>query len=187
MRPMDTLTAPQPVTHPASPGAPALTLAEARPEHIPAILEIYSVYVLEALCTFEELPPSLEEMQQRLNRLRRVGLPWLVALEGDRVVGYAYASPYRSRPAYNGTVEDSIYVRRGHGGRGVGRALLDALVSQCRALGYREMIAVVGDSANTASLALHERVGFRKVGVLTDVGRKFNRSVDTVLMQRTLA
>ncbi|MFJ3058679.1 GNAT family N-acetyltransferase [Herbaspirillum sp. NPDC087042] len=183
---MDTLTAQRPVTHPAPPGAPAITLAEARPDHIPAILEIYSVYVLGALCTFEELPPSLDEMHRRLDRLRRVGLPWLVALEGDSVVGYAYASPYRSRPAYNGTVEDSIYVRQGQDGRGIGRTLLDALVRQCRALGYREMIAVVGDSANTASLTLHERMGFRKVGVLTDVGRKFNRAVDTVLMQRTL-
>lgn len=177
IRPMDTLIK-QDAAH--------IVIAQAVPAHVPAMLDIYSVYVTGALCTFEEVVPSLAEMHQRLDRIRRVGLPWLVALEAGKVIGYAYAGRYRARSGYNGTVEDSIYVSHTHHGRGVGKALLDAVVVECQAQGYAEMVAVVGDSANAGSIVLHERAGFRQVGVLTNVGKKFNRSVDTVLMQRKL-
>lgn len=183
---MDNLLSPTP-NEAVSPVAVALRIIEARATHVPAILEIYAHYVQQALCTFEEVTPTLSEMHRRLDRLRRTGLPWLIALEGEVVLGYAYASPYRSRSGYNGTVEDSIYVRQGQQGKGIGRQLLHAVLAQCRAQGYREMIAVVGDSANRASLALHRAVGFREVGVLRGVGRKFDRAVDTVLMQCSLA
>lgn len=163
-----------------------ITLAEARSEHVPAMLDIYAVYVLTALCTFEEVPPSLAEMHRRLDRLRRAGLPWLVALEGKEVVGYAYAGPYRTRSAYNGTVESSIYVSNRHHGKGLGKLLMNALVEQCRAQGYSQMVAVIGDSGNLASIALHRKAGFQHIGTLTKVGRKFNCLVDTVLMQLSL-
>jgi phosphinothricin acetyltransferase len=163
-----------------------IVITDARSEHIPAILDIYSVYVTGSLCTFEEVVPSLAEMHRRLDRVRRAGLPWFVALESNTVVGYAYAGSYRARSAYNGTVENSVYVGNAHHGKGIGKGLLGALVAECKAQGRTEMIAVVGDSANVGSIALHERIGFMRVGVLKNVGKKFNRSVDTVLMQLNL-
>lgn len=172
---------------PILPPSAAITLAEARSEHVPAMLDIYAVYVLTALCTFEEVPPSLAEMHRRLDRLRRAGLPWLVALQGGEVIGYAYAGPYRTRSAYNGTVESSVYVSNRHHGKGLGKLLMNALVEQCRAQGYSQMVAVIGDSGNLASVALHRKVGFQHVGTLRNVGRKFDCLVDTVLMQLPLA
>ncbi|BEV17833.1 GNAT family N-acetyltransferase [Herbaspirillum sp. DW155] len=169
------------------PPSAAITLAEARSEHVAAMLDIYAVYVLTSLCTFEEVPPSLAEMHRRLDRLRRAGLPWLVALEGAEVIGYAYAALYRTRSAYNGTVESSIYVSNRHHGKGVGKRLMSALVEQCRAQGYMQMVAVIGDSGNLASVTLHRKLGFQHIGTLRNVGRKFDCLVDTVLMQLPLA
>jgi phosphinothricin acetyltransferase len=114
------------------------------------------------------------------------GLPFLVAEREGRVVGYAYAAPYRTRPAYRYTLEDSIYIRRDAVGRGAGRALLDALIAACARAGYRQLIAVIGDSANTASIGLHAACGFKHAGLLQGVGLKFGRWVDSVLMQMEL-
>lgn len=165
---------------------PWLTIAEASSAHISAILEIYAQYVLTELCTFEEVVPTLHEMHRRHNALRREGLPWLVALEGEMVLGYACASRYRSRSAYWGTVENSIYVRGGHHGKGIGSSMLQALIAECLKARFRQMVAVIGDSGNSGSIGLHEKAGFSHVGVLRNVGKKFGRPVDTVLMQRAL-
>jgi phosphinothricin acetyltransferase len=116
----------------------------------------------------------------------RLGLPYLVAMVGGHLVGYAYAGAYRARPAYRRTVENSVYVAQGMQGRGIGRALLAALIERCSQAGLSQMVAVVGDSGNTGSIRLHESLGFEHVGVLRDVGFKFGRRVDTVLMQRPL-
>lgn len=170
-----------------SPVSVSIAVTEARSEHIPAILDIYAIYVLSALYTFEEVVPSLLDMHKRLDRLRRGGFPWLVALEEDTVVGYAYAGPYRTRSAYNGTVENSVYVSTRHQRKGVGSILLSALVKQCQAQGYKQMIAVIGDSGNLGSISLHRNAGFAQVGVLRNVGKKFDLPVDTVLMQLPLS
>jgi phosphinothricin acetyltransferase len=114
------------------------------------------------------------------------GLPYIVAADADAVLGYAYAGTYRPRAAYAHTVENSVYLRPDAVGQGIGRRLLAALIEACEARGLRQMIAVVGDSANAASIRLHERLGFRRVGVLTHVGYKHGRWLDSVLLQRTL-
>jgi L-amino acid N-acyltransferase YncA len=153
---------------------------------LPAIQEIYSHYVLYGLATFEETPPSVEELLERMHNIRLHGLPYLVATIDERVVGYAYASPYRSRPAYRFTVEDSGYVEQRQQGKGIGTALLSRLISRCEEGNWRQMVAVIGDSGNKGSIALHRRLGFRDVGTLKDVGFKLGRWVDTVMMQRGL-
>lgn len=148
---------------------------------------IYAHYVLNSPATFELEPPDAGEMERRRRVLADKGLPWLVAVSADgTVTGYAYAGPYRSRPAYDWTLEDSIYIHPGHLGRGLGRALLEPLIVRCTELGYRQMVAVIGDSANAGSIALHRACGFTPVGVLADVGWKFDRWIDSVLMQRPL-
>lgn len=151
-----------------------------------AIQQIYAHYVLHGLATFEETPPPVEELFTRRESIRRHGLPYLVAEREGRVVGYAYASPYRPRPAYRFTVEDSVYVEQSLHGKGIGTALLSALISRCEAGNWRQMVAIIGDSGNAGSIALHTRMGFREVGTLKDVGFKFDRWVDTVIMQRIL-
>ena len=160
---------------------------EAVPEDIAAIASIYGHHVLTGLASFEEEPPGEDEMRQRFADVRRRGLPWLVACDPrGAILGYAYAAPYRLRSAYRYTLEDSIYLGPGAQGRGIGRALLDALVARAAALGYRQMVAVIGDSANHSSIALHERAGFRHAGLLPATGFKFGRWIDSVLMQRAL-
>lgn len=163
-----------------------LLITAATAEHVSAMQALYAWYVLHATCSFEEEPPDVAEMQGRLDALCREGLPWLVALRNGQVVGYAYAGRYRARSAYRGTLEYSIYVAHDQRGQGVGRALLQALLARCREGPFQQMVAVIGDSANLGSIALHERSGFRRVGVLQDVGVKFGRPLDTVLMQRNL-
>ena len=153
---------------------------------IPAVASIYGHHVLTGLASFEETAPGASEMLERYAAVRMGGFPFLVAVLEGQVVGYAYASHYRTRPAYRFTVEDSVYVRDGFGGRGIGMALLQALVEKCRAGPWRQMIAVIGDSANHASIELHRRAGFRVVGTLDSVGFKFGRWVDSVLMQREI-
>lgn len=150
------------------------------------ITAIYAHYVRTHLATFELEPPALAEMRARHRATTRAGFPYLVAVAGTRVLGYAYAAHYRLRPAYRHSVEDSIYVDPESTGRGVGSRLLAALVESCAAQGYRQMIAVIGDSANHASIRLHARCGFASVGTLPAVGFKFGRWVDSVLMQRAL-
>ena len=151
-----------------------------------AIQAIYAHHVETGLASFEEEAPSVAEMATRQASAHRAGYPYLVAERTGEIVGYAYASVYRSRPAYRFTLEDSVYVRHGQEGQGVGSALLAALIARCEAGPWRQMIAVIGDSGNAASIALHRRFGFRDVGVLHAVGFKHGHWVDTVLMQRPL-
>lgn len=166
--------------------APALTVRDACAGDLPRALEIYAPEVLHGTATFETVPPSVDELAVRHATLVADGLPWLVAERDGRVVGYAYAAPYRPRPAYRHTVENSVYVETSCRGTGVGSALLGALIERCACGSYRQMLAVIGDSANTGSIALHASLGFRHVGTFTDVGRKHGRWLDTVLMQRAL-
>ncbi|WP_240794443.1 GNAT family N-acetyltransferase [Azoarcus sp. DD4] len=151
-----------------------------------AVAAIYGHYVLTSAATFEESPPDAAAMAARRAALLDQGLPWLVAERGGRVVGYSYAAPYRARPAYRHTLEDSIYVAHDALGGGVGRALLAALIERCGRGPWRQLVAVIGDSANAGSIALHASLGFRHAGTLTAVGYKFGRWVDTVQMQRAL-
>jgi L-amino acid N-acyltransferase YncA len=153
---------------------------------VSSITQIYSHYVRHSSATFELDPPTPDEMAQRRIAILALGLPYLVVEERGCVAGYAYASSYRPRPAYRYTVEDSIYVDRAHVGQGYGRALLAALIEQCERGHWRQMIAVIGDSGNVASIRLHEQFQFRDAGTLRSVGFKFNQWVDTVLMQREL-
>lgn len=150
------------------------------------VREIYALEVREGTASFELEPPSLAEMTARFTAIEAAGLPYLVAdLEGQ-IAGYAYAGPYRPRPAYRYTVEDSVYVARWARRQGVGRALLDAVIARATARELRQMVAIIGDSAHAASIELHARAGFRLVGTLEHVGWKFDRWLDTVIMQRPL-
>lgn len=153
---------------------------------IPAITAIYRHAVLNGRASFELEPPDEAEMLRRREPLVTGGYPYLVAEIGGEVVGYAYAGAYRPRPAYRNSVENSVYVIESGQGRGVGRLLLSALIDEAAARGFRQMIAVIGDSANTASIRLHEALGFNPVGVLRSVGWKHEQWLDTVLMQRAL-
>lgn len=153
---------------------------------IHAITEIYAHHVLHGAATFETKPPDASEMERRRLEVTSQGLPYLVVELDGRVAGYAYAGLYRTRAAYRFTVEDSIYIHPERIGQGLGRLALSRLIELCEAKGSREMIAVIGDSANAASIRLHERFRFRTLGVLEGVGRKFGRWVDTVIMQRAL-
>jgi L-amino acid N-acyltransferase YncA len=132
------------------------------------------------------VPPTTDELRNRWLTARAAGLPYLAADAGGRVIGYAYASAYRARPGYRYTVEDSVYVAEEHTGRGVGSALLRELIGRCEAGPWRQMLAIIGDSANVRSIALHRGQGFELVGTFKSVGFKLGRWVDTVMMQRTL-
>jgi phosphinothricin acetyltransferase len=158
----------------------------AREDDIPQIAAIYGHYVLHGLASFELEPPDAEEMMRRYRNVVALGLPYLVAELDGRIAGYAYAGPYRTRPAYRFTVENSIYVHRDCAGQGVGAALMPPLIAACAAAGCRQMVAVIGDSENWPSIRLHEKFGFSRVGLLPSVGWKFDRWVDSVLMQRAL-
>jgi L-amino acid N-acyltransferase YncA len=153
---------------------------------VPAIRDIYAHHVLHGLASFETEPPDAGEIARRRADALARGYPHLVAEIAGEVAGYAYAGPYRTRPAYRFTAEDSVYVRHGAEGRGVGRALLSELLVGCAGAGVRQVVAVIGDSANHGSIGLHRALGFREVGVLEAVGFKFGRWVDSVLMQKTL-
>ena len=153
---------------------------------IPAITAIYRHHVLHGLASFEIEPPDETEIARRFAAVAELGLPYLAAEKDGAVAGYAYAGIYRTRPAYRYTVENSIYVATGHSGRGIGSALMPALIEGCAAAGKRQIVAVIGDSENTGSIRLHEKFGFARVGLLPAVGYKFGRWVDSVLMQRDL-
>jgi phosphinothricin acetyltransferase len=159
----------------------AATLAD-----IAAITAIYAEQVLYGTATFELAPPDEAEMVRRMDALLAAGYPYVVAERDGKVLGYAYAGEYRSRPAYRHTVEDSIYLATDARGQGVGGLLLRVLIEQSTALGFRQMIAVIGDSQNMASIRVHRAAGFAEVGVLRSAGHKFGRWLDVVLMQRTL-
>jgi phosphinothricin acetyltransferase len=158
----------------------------ATPSDIPAITRIYAHAVMHGTATFELEPPDEAEMARRMVAMLEAGFPYLAAEIGGTLAGYAYAGLYRTRPAYRFTVEDSIYVDPKIHRRGIGRALLKRLIEDCEQRGFRQMIAVIGDSAQTASIEVHRALGFERVGNLENVGFKFGRWLDTVLMQRDL-
>ncbi len=163
-----------------------LEIRDAQADDLPEIAAIYAHHVLNGVASFEEVPPSIDELAQRRANVLALGLPYLVAVRAGRLVGYCYATSYRPRPAYRHTIEDSVYVAAGLGGQGIGSALLTALVARCEAGPWRQMIAVIGDSANAGSIGLHRRLGFRQAGIFQSAGFKFGRWVDSVLMQRPL-
>jgi len=164
----------------------ALEIRPTREPDLPAITAIYEHAVLYGTATFELVPPDIAEMRQRYSALMDGGFPYLVALLDGQVAGYAYAGAYRPRPAYRFTVENSIYLDPAVQRRGIGLQLLQRLILKCEARGFRQMIAVIGDSANAASIGIHARVGFRLIGTHPNVGLKFGRWLDTVMMQRDL-
>lgn len=163
-----------------------LILRDAQDNDMPAVQAIYAHHVIHGTASFELEPPTLEQMLQRRADICANGLPYLVIEREGEVVGYAYATLYRPRPAYRFTVEDSVYVRDGMAGLGIGQRLLEAVIKRCTDDGRRQMVAIIGNSENLASIRLHERLGFRKVGVFESVGFKHGRWLDTVIMQREL-
>ena len=164
-----------------------LPLRAAVPADVPTIAAIYGEQVATGTSSFEYDRPSVAEMTRRYEASVTAGFPWFVAEDdAEGVVGYTFASPYRPRPGYRYTVEDSVYVSPSAQRQGVGRALLEALIEGCTDRGFRQMIAVIGDVENTPSIALHRAAGFSHAGHLKDVGRKFDRWIDSILMQRPL-
>jgi len=166
--------------------ADGLVIRPSRETDVLEITTIYGYHVLHGLASFEEVPPELDEIASRRREILAHGLPYLVAERSGRVLGYCYAGPYRTRSAYRFTLEDSIYIDQTEAGRGLGRALLAALLDRCTELGYRQMVAVIGGSDTWPSIRLHAALGFTRAGVLRAVGFKFGRWVDIVLMQRAL-
>ena len=162
------------------------TVRAARTPDFPAIEGIYSHYVRTSTATFEEMPPGLPVMTRRMEALLEANYPVLVAQGQSGVIGYAYASPYRTRPAYRNTAEDTVYVHPGHLGNGIGGLLLNELIAACTNLGLRQLIAVIGGEDNSGSIRLHEKLGFRRVALLEAVGYKPERWVSSVMLQRAL-
>ncbi len=165
---------------------PSILVRPSTQDDLPAIQAIYAHHVTHGFGSFEEVPPDVREMAARRLAIVERGLPHLVAEADGRVLGYAYAGPYRPRPAYRYTVENSVYVAPEAIRHGVGRALLTTLIEVCEAGPWRQMIAVIGDRGNTASIALHAALGFHEAGHLKAVGFKLGRWVDVVIMQRAL-
>jgi phosphinothricin acetyltransferase len=153
---------------------------------VPDIQAIYAHHVLHGTGTFEETPPSVEEMLQRFRNVVSRGYVWLAASDATGVLGYGYYAPFRERSAYRFTVEDSIYVREDVRGQGVGKALVSKLIEQATAAGLRQMIAVIGDSENVGSIGVHASLGFQMIGTMKAAGTKFGRWIDVVTMQRPL-
>lgn len=163
-----------------------MLVRDARDGDMAQIQAIYAYHVLHGSASFEEEAPSLAEMRRRRAEVLARGLPYLVAEIDGRVVGYSYATPYRTRSAYRFSIENSVYVDHARYRAGAGRALLGELIARCERGDWRQMIAVIGDSAHAASIGLHASFGFRNVGTLEAVGFKFGRWLDSVLMQRHL-
>jgi L-amino acid N-acyltransferase YncA len=163
-----------------------MMIRDCRPDDLDGVRALYALEVLEGTASFEIEPPDLAEMTARWQAIVAAGLPYLVAEIDGRLAGFAYASRYRPRPGYRHTCEDSVYVARWSRRQGVGGALLEAVIARSTAQDMRQMIAIVGDSAHLASIALHRRAGFHTVGVLENVGLKFGRWLDTVILQRPL-
>lgn len=163
-----------------------MDIIPARPHHAAAIQTIYAWHVLHGTATFETDPPAEDEMRRRITDVQQRGGFWLVAQEDQQVLGYCYLAPYRPRYAYRFTLEDSIYLDPEQTGRGIGKALLQKAIALAEAAGFRQIIAIVGDSANQGSLGLHRALGFEHTGVMKSVGFKHGRWLDTVVMQRSL-
>ena len=170
----------------SAPGGGGAIVRDATDNDLEAMQAIYAHYVLRELSSFEEVAPDTAEMGRRRAEVLKRRLPYIVAEIDGAVRGFAYAAPYRTRSAYRYTIEDSIYVAPDALGHGLGRLLLNELIVRCTALGYRQMVAVIGDSANSASINLHGKCGFRPAGVLTAAGFKLGQWTDSVIMQRPL-
>lgn len=151
-----------------------------------AIQKIYEYEVLNGTATFDKVPPGVEELSKKRQAIIDQGFPHLVAECEGRVVGYSYVSLYRQRSAYSKTVENAIYIDPDYRGQGVAKALMTAILDRCQKIGLKQVIAVIGDSNNKGSITLHTKLGFRKVGVMENVGFKFDRWIDVVLMQKSL-
>ncbi len=164
--------------------APAVAVA--LPADLPEIQAIYAHHVLHGTGTFEETPPSIEQMQARYAAGLAAGTDWLVARDPTGVLGFGYYGPFRHRSAYDWTVEDSVYVRDDVRGQGVGKAIVADLVARAEARGYRQMLALIGDSDNIGSIGMHASLGFQRAGVMRACGVKFGRWLDVVIMQRPL-
>jgi L-amino acid N-acyltransferase YncA len=164
-------------------------VGRATPADLERVADIFAHYVWNTMVTFEETPPTVADWRRRLEDLAGLGLPFLVARTGGQVAGYAYASPWRPKPAYRHTVEDSVYLAADRTGQGLGRALLGSLLTRCADAGVRQVVAVIADAGadSAASVALHRSFGFVDAGRLTAVGHKHGAWIDTVLMQRDLA
>ena len=164
-----------------------VTVRDCSEADIPSVTAIYAHYVRTSLATFDETPPSAAEMMQRRVDVTARGMCFLVATGADdTILGFVYAAPFRLRTAYRFSVEDSVYVAPDATRRGIGRALMSELIVRCTVAGFRQMVAVIGDSANAPSIGLHEALGFQRIGVLPAIGFKLGRWVDGVLMQRAL-
>ena len=166
--------------------SPGAIVRDATELDMAAVQAIYAHNVLHGRASFEETPPTLDEMLERRRIVLHAGLPYLVAEIAGVIAGYSYAISYRPRPAYRFTIEDSVYIADAYHGRGIGATLLGALIARCSAGPWRQMLAIIGDSGNAASIAVHRRLGFEFVGTLKSVGFKLGMWTDTVLMQRAL-
>ncbi len=163
-----------------------MNIRPAQPTDLPEIQSIYAYHVLHGTGTFEEIPPSIEEMTSRYSTGLASGYTWLVASDATGVLGYGYYGAFRHRSAYDYTVEDSVYVRDDVRGQGVGKALVADLLRRAQAAGFRQMLAVIGDSENTGSIGMHASLGFSRAGILRATGIKFGRWLDVVIMQKSL-
>jgi len=167
-------------------GIHSLVIRDAMPEDMAAVQAIYARHVLQGTATFEEVPPSIEDMLGRRGQVLASGMPYLVAIINGEVVGYCYASQYRPRIAYRYTIEDSIYLAEGQSGKGLGKALLSTLIERCEQGPWRQMIAVIAGTHNASSIGLHRSLGFAHAGTQPSTGFKFNQWIDVVFMQRAL-
>jgi L-amino acid N-acyltransferase YncA len=163
-----------------------MIIRDAALDDLPAIQRIYAHHVLHGAGSFEEAPPSVETMTERFGIVKSRNLPWIVAEIDGAIAGYSYANLYRERSAYRFTLEDAVYIAHDRARTGVGRALLTEVLARSTAGGYRQMIAVIGDSENHGSIGLHRALGFRHIGTLQAVGFKFGRWLDSVIMQKNL-
>jgi L-amino acid N-acyltransferase YncA len=163
-----------------------MIIRPAEPRDADALAAIYGWHVLHGTGTFEETPPSPADMEARRAAVAAHGLPYLVAVDGERVLGLAYAAPFRPRAAYRYAAEDSVYIDPELRGRGVGKALLERVLEACEGMGLRQVVAVIGDSANAASIGVHRSLGFEPAGVTRGLGYKGGRWLDVVWMQKAL-
>ena len=159
---------------------------DADTKDLAAIQAIYAYHVLTGTGTFEEVPPPLEDIAARFAANQAGGFAWLVARDASGILGYGYYGPFRTRAAYRYTVEDSVYIRDGVRGQGVGKALVKALLDRAQAQGFKQMLALIGDSENTASIGVHASLGFHHCGTMRKAGQKFDRWLDVVIMQKEL-
>ena len=163
-----------------------MNIRNANADDLPQIQAIYAYHVLHGTGSFENIPPSLEELNERFLANRAAGFAWVVAEGEGGILGYGYYGPFRARPAYNYTVEDSVYVREDVRGQGVGKALVADLVQKAQEAGFSQMVSLIGDSENTASIGVHASLGFQHAGTMRKVGFKLNRWLDVVIMQKAL-